>query len=210
MEWTKNAPICSCCEGTDIVERVLFICLSPACPAFHKQRVFCQRCLETSDHIRPYTKIVDQLGTMAKEWDITKESVDALHNKATKQQEKRGELISDLEGLYAERQVAGYRHVSADFAKLCQVQEETTASTERLEKAIQDKDAVVALNVILSVTKVSKTLDELMYLGDLSDDFIYKNFATIWREHSFISGASRLPVEDRLTIVDMRVRSMNA
>lgn len=146
---------------------------------------------------------------MQREWADAKERVDTLHNRAKRQQEKRGDLISYLEGLYVDRHVVVYKLVSADFAKLCQAQDDTLAKTNSLDKAITEKNAVVALEIVLSAADIMNSMDSLEYLSDISDDFIYGNFATIWREHSFISGANRLSVDDRLTLIDMRVRSMN-
>ena len=48
-EWAKNAEFCSCDNG-NLVERVLYICLHPACPNHTIQKFYCQACLEGGKH----------------------------------------------------------------------------------------------------------------------------------------------------------------
>ena len=57
--------------------------------------------------------------------------------------------------------------------------------------------------------EIQQNLDKLSYLGNLSEDLLYFNYLTLWPEYAPI-GLAPLSQDDKFTLLDLRVRSLNA
>lgn len=55
---------------------------------------------------------------------------------------------------------------------------------------------------------VEKLIQELSYLGDLSEEFIYHNFKALWPK-SFNLPTTDLSLEENIWVLNMKVRSVN-
>lgn len=66
-----------------------------------------------------------------------------------------------------------------------------------------------ALSIIEEMPEIQKNLDSLSYLVELSEDMIFRNFLTVWPNYAPLSQAP-LSTDDKLTLLDLRIRSLNA
>ncbi len=79
--------------------------------------------------------------------------------------------------------------------------------THKLEQYAKDKKVDEFLSSFSHLDTYSMRLNSLMYLDELNEDFLFKNYLTHWPAD--IKSTDGLNMEDKFTILNFNIRFLN-